>query len=295
MSIILLLGGYCEIKIIKKVVNQVEPFQFNALLNYTFIFQSKCKYVVDFEFKHDEKYYKVHSVYLREKLLLSFKTDTARLSESDSFISSLIIDPLSEPFFGEYKIIIRDASNANDKLEETFTIESEFNFFVFYINKFHWHFVSVPPVRHGEGLPPVAPPCYLPHARNITATRTNMSTVTLNWQITSKEDPNLSYCKRSKRWKVKVLKYSNIANAPGDYEVRQHDASIEWITVPRRDTTYSFTEDFSNDTYYSFQVEHNFSSDDDDDEDDDEDDEDDDEIQPLAFASYVYFFGKQGY
>ncbi len=130
-------------------------------------------------------------------------------------------------------------------------------------------------------------PCFLPQVYDIKATMSNTSkSIELQWQSTLKEDPDIKYCKGSKRWQVKVLKYSKIKDTPSDYKIA-NASTVEWITVPKRDTKYTFTEDITENTYYSFQVGHL----------EKHNDEIDvlsyDDFDPLVFASHVYYFGEQ--
>ncbi len=84
---------------------------------------------------------------------------------------------------------------------------------------------------------------------------------------------------------MRVLKFSSVAAAPGDNFVIE-DSSVEWITVPRRDTNYTFT-DATPGMYYSFQIGHlekKFSS---------SAADEDDEVGPQVYASKVYYIGNQ--
>ena len=79
-----------------------------------------------------------------------------------------------------------------------------------------------------------------------------------------------------------MLKFPRVAAAPGDNFVIE-DSTVEWITVPRRDTNYTFT-DITLGMYYSFQIGHlekKFSS------------SANDEIGPQVYASKVYYLGNQ--
>lgn len=133
-------------------------------------------------------------------------------------------------------------------------------------------------------------PCFLPLATNIIATphhtpntANTLSSIHLQWQLTTKENPDIQYCNGSKRWKVRVLKFSNVADIPRDYEVApaSDDQQSDWFIVPGRKTTYNFTQGgLSTSFFYSFQVEHlgkGFPS----------------SVSPETFASQVHYFGKQ--
>lgn len=147
--------------------------------------------------------------------------------------------------------------------------------------------------RHCEDeVDEVEPSCFLPHATDIIAsshsstTDSNMlSSITLQWQVTQKENPDLKYCEGSRRWEVRLLKYSNVDDIPGDYEVvsptDDQPPSTNWIKAPGRSTTYNFTQgDLFTSYFYSFQVKHlekKIPVD----------------VSPKQFASQVHYFGKQ--
>ena len=99
----------------------------------------------------------------------------------------------------------------------------------------------------------------MPRAQKITAIpefHSNSSlTVTLTWQLSVKEDPNLRYCIGSLSWKVRILKYSNVEATPSDYEVRD-EKSVDWIRLEENKMSHSFLEEFASNMYYSFQVGH---------------------------------------
>ena len=129
----------------------------------------------------------------------------------------------------------------------------------------------------------------MPHAENISAIKHYLPdgslTVSLQWQLSKKEDTELEYCQGSRSWKVRVLNYSTIAVAPGDYEVRE-EPSVSWIDVPGQSTSYDFPEALTPNMYYSFQVGHQ------------EDKFSILEINeagavPQVFASSIYYFGSQ--
>ena len=130
----------------------------------------------------------------------------------------------------------------------------------------------------------------MPQAQNITVIPGYLGDgnveITLLWAPSVKEDPELDYCLGSRNWKVRVLGYSNIAGAPSDYEVRK-EPSISWIKIEKQNTSYLFSEVFSSNVYYSFQVGHR------------EDLFSESQMhrvgaRPGVFASPIYYFGFQG-
>ena len=105
----------------------------------------------------------------------------------------------------------------------------------------------------------------------------------LQWQLTKKEDPDLSYCINSRRWRVRVLSFSSVAAAPNDHEVVS--SSVQWVNVTGENTNHSFAGTFSTSRYYSFQVAHRgeFTY----------TDRNEFDLKPITFASQIYYFRDQ--
>ena len=129
----------------------------------------------------------------------------------------------------------------------------------------------------------MGPSCFVSRPRNISLSHTRVRgtskfNVNLYWNATVK-DTRQPYCNGTRRWRVGFIKYNSIEDRPTDFT---KVAPSQWTNVHRRNTEFTFTEQFKNTSYYIFFVGHR---------------PDKLDVRPGYFEtlpSTLYFFGHQG-
>ena len=133
---------------------------------------------------------------------------------------------------------------------------------------------------------PVYPQCFLPKVRSINISlSSDPMGILIQWQLTENEDHEIKDCINSRHWRVRLLSFSSAQTAPVDKDI-VNDNSVQWTNVSNMATEYFFPQPVSSHLYYSFQVVHRgdfnprqvYEFD----------------INPITFASYLYYFGEQG-